>query len=81
MGLGKTLSMISLMLRHRELVDQGLIQEDFGQMRDEEDEEAEEGTPSKPGWVGKKGEDTMKTRGSVLRVIRHSLQLFYSSIK
>lgn len=52
MGLGKTLTMISLLLRHQELVKEGVIAEDFSALH-ESDHEGGDSQEEEQGWIRK----------------------------
>lgn len=54
MGLGKTLTMISLMLRHRELVKDGTISEDFSSLKGSDHESGDDDDQDSDGWIQKK---------------------------
>lgn len=51
MGLGKTLTMISLVLRHRELIREGVIAEDFSSLQESDHEGVE--SQEEEGWIRK----------------------------
>lgn len=72
MGLGKTLTMISLMLRHRELVEAGVISEDFSSLKEEDREGEEEDTKDSQGWI------SHKTHGNFYYTIHTTLFTFFT---
>ena len=55
MGLGKTLTMISLILRHQELVSEGILVDDFSSFK----EGQESGEEDADGWISKNSGGTV----------------------
>ena len=54
MGLGKTLTMLALILRHRELVAEGEIQDDFDKFKERDDDDDESSDEADNlGWIKK----------------------------
>nr|XP_045623024.1 transcription termination factor 2-like isoform X1 [Procambarus clarkii] len=55
MGLGKTLTMIALILRHKELVKEGAIAEDFSSLRESDQESEDDDEIGAHEWIKRSG--------------------------